>query len=665
MEAQRFRALHDGISVPILSPISCRFESFLNTHTSMTLQEITDQVWNAIIPELTKHNNAASYAIGAGATILGLMLGSLYSENESLLEFQKHVDKESYFQEMKELFLKRESFFKMLKISALGFFSIFIGLLVGVFYLTYNLFKLKKFIDIYFKVNTERIKNIEGVIESILKDHEVLDIKQFEFFKNEIEQQRSSFKDFITNRSLEFEATIFEAKNSCLKSKNSVHTDLKKITELVSRIEAVKSDITGLEEKLNNVSIKSSVFTTKLDTLSLEIKNKIENLKTESTKSYNDLDETLQNQKIELYKCNALLISSQILFDASISKFEQIESVDETNDHATTKRLIRCLEKATDLNEFLQTQEDIERKLLTTPDAIHDHSFNTLLFELTKRLSSVEEKLFNHNSLISSNDSKIKHLESSTSEKISGLKSYSDEWITSWVSVIYGLFNSSFMHLENQLFGVDCLEYTTIFDIAEDKIETNSKLLYTIMDKCKQTCLRIIKEINLLIFEYYLVQKSFANTSTSLISLCNLKIDDELNNLFLELETDVKSLTIIPQKKTEMFNTLMKLKYDLASDLKDDTEKFNELFRQNLEDFCIIHDTMKSLVNKPETKIEKDVIHEVSDDSVIELSERSNSIISLHGDSSFSESDNSIIVDSSTSSLRPFKLSANKTKSVF
>ena len=50
------------------------------------------------------------YVFGATATGLGLFLGSLYTENESMLEFQKHVDKESYFQEMKNLFLRREQF---------------------------------------------------------------------------------------------------------------------------------------------------------------------------------------------------------------------------------------------------------------------------------------------------------------------------------------------------------------------------------------------------------------------------------------------------------------------------------------------------------------------------------------------------------------------------
>lgn len=323
-----------------------------------------------------------------------------------------------------------------------------------------------------------------------------------------------------------------------------------------------------------------------------------------------------------------------------------------------------CLKQAVELNKFLKSEDLASSKTIngevgkSKETNINDSSVNILLFDLIKRLELMEEKICSHHSLINGNDVKIRHLESSTSEKISDLKYCSDEWITSWVSVIYGLFNSSFLHIENQLFGIDCLEYTTIFDVANDKVDQSSNLFYEIMDKCKQTCLKIVKEVNLLIFEYYLIQGSIATTSSSLLSLCNTKIDDELEILFMELRQTVERTPMSTAKRTDILNTLVRLKTDLTSDLKDDTRKFNTLVKQNLEDFCIIHDTMKTIFKESDKRQTK-----LDEDSIIEISDHSNSLLSLHEDSSFSENDNSALENlSCETSLRPFKLSVSKQR---
>lgn len=630
--------------------------------------ETAEQVFYHYLPEslITK---VGPCAIGLSATAAGLYLGNLFTDNDSLTELQRHLDKEFYIHEMKSHFLKKEQFSQMQQMTVLSFAISFLFIWIFVLYLFYKLFSLKKLTNQNLTQAVERIRNVEQVIESILKEHEVLDIKQFEFFKTEIEQQRSAFKSFIANRSLEFETTVSDAKTSCLKAKNSVHADLKKITDLMGQVPQLRLNLMTMSSSLEETTGKAANLNQNLEALAAEFDEKLEILKNSTSKTLISIEEGLQNDKIEISKCNSLLHCSEILFEAAISKFEEIELLksgeESHNDRRIlSERMTTCLKQAVELNKFLKSEDLASSKTIngevekSKETNINDSSVNILLFDLIKRLELMEEKICSHHSLINGNDVKIRHLESSTSEKISDLKYCSDEWITSWVSVIYGLFNSSFLHIENQLFGIDCLEYTTIFDVANDKVDQSSNLFYEIMDKCKQTCLKIVKEVNLLIFEYYLIQGSIATTSSSLLSLCNTKIDDELEILFMELRQTVERTPMSTAKRTDILNTLVRLKADLTSDLKDDTRKFNTLVKQNLEDFCIIHDTMKTIFKESDKRQTK-----LDEDSIIEISDHSNSLLSLHEDSSFSENDNSALENlSCETSLRPFKLSVSKQR---
>ncbi|GAV27909.1 hypothetical protein PMKS-001377 [Pichia membranifaciens] len=633
--------------------------------------EAAEHVFQHYLPEnlLSKFGPCA---VGLSATAFGLYLGNLFTNDESLVEFHKHLDKESYFQEMKNMFLRREQFSQLLKMAVLGFTCVVLVLIIFLFYLINRYFSLKKLATENFTKTSERLQNVEGVIESILADHEILDIKQIEFFKTEIEQQRFAFKDFITNRSLDFETTVNEAKSLCLKAKNSVHNDLKKMTELTGQASELKLNIAMANSSLEETRSQTTKLNRDVEKLTTEIDQKLENIKSNTKSTFSDLEVKLEKDQVEMCKCNALLLCSQTLFEAAIYKFEELELSQGKNNLAPSQdgeRLssddtVPCLKRAIELNNFLKSEDGTAMEKIADFSKLFCENIgsespqNAILFDLIKRLELIEEKVCSHYSLINGNNVKIKHLEFSTSEKISDLKYCSDEWITSWVSVIYGLFNSSFLHIENQLFGIDCLEYTTIFDVADDKIDQNSKLFYHIMDQCKQSCLKIVKEINLLIFEYYLVQGSLATTNSSLLSMCNTKIDDELETLFMEFRHTVDKTPMANSKRTEIISTLLRLRQDLTSDLKDDTMKFNALVKQNLEDFCIIHDTMKTIFKETD-----DRRVQTEDDSVVEISDHSNSLLSLHEDSSFSENDDFIVGNSTNeSSLRPFKLSVSKKK---
>ncbi|GMM47053.1 hypothetical protein DAPK24_036280 [Pichia kluyveri] len=617
--------------------------------------EIMDTLMNKFGTNLTP------YFLSIGASMVGVFIGSIYSDNESLLEFQRHLDQESYFREMVEHFVGKEMFFSVLQLS--------IGIMVFVFFM-FALF-LRMYVSKLINSNNneliegmmERLQKMEDVIELVLKDNNALDLKQVKLFNQEIEEQKKSFNDLITNKSLELETKLSDVKNTCVKVKNLVHVDYKKIMEISSKF-------TNIDESVQDMSSKVEKIFEKLDDLQKKVDqtfNEVEGEMNKELKKINDLSKSLHEQndvnELNILKCNAMLTNSRILLDASIAKFENLEKSANEPISEDSGKLICCLKEAVQLTEFLEnptsTNDNFSKEL-----PFHNNSFtnsiNSLVFELMKKLTTMEEKMTNQLSMINKNTSKIKKLDVQTTEKLTDLKFYSDEWITAWVSVIYSLFNSSFLHLETQLFGIDSMEYPNIFDFKDAELKKHSKIFYQIMDQCKETCLKIVKEVNLLIFEYYLVQTTYTNSNTSLLSICYKKIDDELFNLFEDFEFIVKKSEIPLKKQTEIINTLCRLKCDLSSDLKSDTDRFNGLVKQNLDDFYLIHDTMKSLFKDTGSLQISDKSVSLNYDSVIELSDHSNSIISVsHEDSSFSENDSSL----DDSALRPFKLNSAKRRS--
>lgn len=144
------------------------------------------------------------------------------------------------------------------------------------------------------------------------------------------------------------------------------------------------------------------------------------------------------------------------------------------------------------------------------------------------------------------------------------------------------------------------------------------------------------------------------------MSLCEAKIDEELEDLFESIKIALGRSSITEPQKSNILNTLHKLKQDLVSDLKCDTRRYNSLVKQNLKDFHLIHDTIKTLLTKPEHK----GLSLSEDESVIEVSDNSISLISENINSSYSEDDSSFLNEGlSGSSLRPFKITTSlKTK---
>ncbi|OUT24009.1 hypothetical protein CAS74_000391 [Pichia kudriavzevii] len=617
--------------------------------------------------------NILTCLVGLGATAIGVAIGSFFNDNETIEELHDYLDKEQYIQYLVSSFIKKDEFIELFKYAVL---SIIFMIAFALAFAGFTLVKLKKqdkTTALKLENIHEKISNIEHVIESILRDHENIDIEQLKFFKSEIDQQRITFKNLISNKTLELETKISAATSVCSKAKTQVQTDLKNAKDMICHSDYLKNELNAIQQTLNNVKLKSQTIETDMTELYDSISEKRTFIEQEFKEKFTSLNEKLNSQYVDIHKCNNLLLDSQIMLEAAVIEFEKVSNpTDIAKSSNITERTILCLRKALEVKSYYETGTETENlcsssmitELPFTSGNIetdpNKNSVNASLIKIMSHVSDIEERLDVQEVLIKKNCSDLKNSLNLTATKVSDIKAYSDEWITSWIAVLYALFNSTFMNLEDQLFGIDYMEYKTIFQFESNKSNENSNLLQDIVEKCKKTCLKTINEVNLLIFEYYLVQKSSPECGSSLVSLCEAKIDEELEDLFESIKIALGRSSITEPQKSNILNTLHKLKQDLVSDLKCDTRRYNSLVKQNLKDFHLIHDTIKTLFTKPEHK----GLSLSEDESVIEVSDNSISLISENINSSYSEDDSSFLNEGlSGSSLRPFKITTSlKTK---
>lgn len=609
---------------------------------------------SSTIPQLFS-SKVYPYLFGASATVAGVLINKIMNADEPLHDLQKQFEHQSYIHEMRELYLRKDQMDGALRKVLLIPMSVTFFCLILVVFLVFKVRGMKSILQTTKDQFELRIKNSEDVIESILMELEPVDFEQIMAYKRQLDHQRTNFEDLIHNKSLELETKLADAKNTCIKAKKCVQEDLSKVEKLVGNIRGMKETVNNLNESLELIRSNTKLLEIELKHSTEDVNKRIDEAIDSLSSKIGEIDKQSESDSVNIFKCNSLLINAQILFEAAISKIEALESIENItpSQNSSSTRIENCRQKADELNDFMK-----KSNIISSEDNIGPT--NAALYQILQTLDVLEKKVCSEEVSNLKNTDAIKGLNLKLHHELIDLKSQNDDWILTWVSIMYGLFSSSFLQLENQLFGIDFMEYITSNDEKLDDSES-LKLLEEMIVECKKACIKIIKEVNLLVFEYYLIQKSQYSDSSSLTNMCHLKIEEELDKLIKKLEMPINASYLSESKKLGIKNTLLNLRHGLASDLKTDTDKFNWLVKQNLDDFYIIHETMKSMdLLKPSNEV---INH---GDSLIELSDYSSSLISSHNDESFSESDSSLLDTSiSQTKLRPLKLadtSATKRK---
>lgn len=527
---------------------------------------------------------------------------------------------------------------------------------------------------VFFKFSISSVENLERVVDSILLDSNNDDVGML---KIDFNDRLDCLNDSLLARFNTVEVKISKCNTTVNEYKSSIHDEYQNIKLLIKKVPEVQKTITDLEIGLDGLKLKLNTLNKETGKVSNSIDDEFAKANRRIIDFKNDLNVKLDQEEIQIFKCNALLVNAKILFELSLIRFENILHVLDSNieieDLNENKENILPGDSPSKLENMLldglkiinrlknneNTANDIDSLLeteigITTELSVEENTTTALLFDFSKRLDTVETQINVQERYIHQKLDKIRSINNNHNEKITEMRTHSEEWIIAWVSVIYGLFNSTFIDLQSQLLGNDNFNSLNGFIEVISAFDNGELFLEEFISHCKDTCLKVMKEVSLIIFEYYLIHRNINKKGESILPICQERIDFEVNTLTSLFEETLIRTKIKSKEYPKMRMEVSCFKDMLKFDMNQNAVKFNSLFQQNLKDFYIIHDTMKNLLSDESKRNEFKPKQDNMDD-VIEISDNSlDSAISIHSSTFSSDDANTSVM--SEESFKPFKL---------
>lgn len=469
-------------------------------------------------------------------------------------------------------------------------FSNFIGTMAMVFgiwcaFMTIILLALVN--KVYFRFNLSSMENLERVVDSILLDS---NSENIEMLKMDFNDRVSLLNDFFLDRINTLELRISKIETGVNDYKVNFQSEHQNLRALLKKVPEVQNAINNMDLDLGEIKLKTNTLNKEITKISSSIDTEIFKVNRRIQDFKEQLNDKLETEELQLFKCNALLVNAKILFESSLIRFESVLQLLDTNNDTTdlseNKENILPGDASTKLEVLLNDGLRIIGSLNDNKnsaceiDSLLGHELGTstrerdiegnsavaLLFDVSKRIETVETQINLQERYIHQNFDKLRTMNTKHTEKISELKTHSEEWITAWVSVIYGLFNSTFMDLQNQLLGNDSFSSLKGFIETLSIFNNGDLFLEEFVLHCKDTCLKVMKEVSLLIFEYYLIHKNITKTGESILPICQSKISfevDTLVSLFEETLTRTKiNSKEYPKLRAEVSSFKEKLKHE-------------------------------------------------------------------------------------------------------
>lgn len=550
-----------------------------------------------------------------------------------------------------------------------------ITVVFGIWCMIQTLFIMSLLYKVFFKFNVSSMENLERVVDSILLESNNEDVEMLKFDFND---KLNSLNDSFLNRVNNLELKLIKAQTTIDEYKSNIQEEYQNIKSLVKKVPEVQNILTNFDIDLGEIKLKINTLNSEISKISTSIESELFKVSKRIRDFKDDLNSKLDQEEIQIFKCNALLVNSKILFESSLIRFENILhlidsniEIDDLNENKenilpgdSSSKLEDLLKDGLKIINTLKSNEKTAKEIdfllnaevgttINSELGIEENATTALLFDVSKRLDTVETHINVQERYIHQNLDKMRSLNNNHNEKISEMKSHSEDWIIAWVSVIYGLFNSTFIDLQNQLLGHDNFNSLNGFIEAISSFDDGEVFFEEFISHCKDTCLKVMKEVSLLIFEYYLIHRDINKNGDSILPVCHSKIEFEVDTLICLFEDTLKRTKINTKEYTNLRTEVSSFKEKLKFDMSQNAITFNSLFQQNLKDFYIIHDTMKNLLTEESRRTI--VEPEKNNADIIEVSDNSfDSVISIHTSTFSSDDGNTSLM--SDDSFKPFKL---------
>jgi len=338
--------------------------------------------------------------------------------------------------------------------------------------------------------------------------------------------------------------------------------------------------------------------------------------------------------KVNCYKSSIQLLNSKILFDAALSKFEVVQNslkelVTEGQEEEcpsrnfekrqledAQQRLEKCLKESISVRrrlEMIECKRENEMSNSHTLSLILDeHSLDPKL-EMSQQSSDDFGyfKIYSdaNDLAISDLNDRVSKLEQQIS-KVPGsdslhnrLSNTSEDLLNNWISALYGMLNTDVMRIRSHIFGLEELEALNLFEETGHQLGSQYAMISEFVDICKRYCTKIMSTVSIIVLESHLVKNQ---NDEYITKECKLKIRLSLDDIFEQFKKTVFDSSISSNEKNSLLELLAHFRERLLSDLITAAVEYLSLFRQNINDFQIIHDSLNSLNNSSETSKESE-----------------------------------------------------------
>ncbi|KAH3666835.1 hypothetical protein OGAPHI_003284 [Ogataea philodendri] len=510
--------------------------------------------------ELAANPTAQSVGLGVGAAVIGI-LGTLFTgraDDQGLTLLQELIEIENT---NKTNTMAQEQYKELVELGGLVAAVVVVGgaaVLGAVFYLWARLRKTES-----------QLGQIRNLLEKSTGSEEEMFYNVSIRLQQEEDRMCMTFDELMAkNFSLIDEKVAhFQAKmKSC---RQAIRTEFDKLKDIRSETDTCKQELQQFDTSLTENGCKLKELQQSLDSLKSKVQVYDADIDTKSELMEKEYELT----KIQLCKSNLMLTNSQILFEKILGKLDE--------------------ENAMDLSDVLK---DLDHGSFDQDDYLKSYMESTdlTLVDFGKKLDLVQLTLSSHQEDIEKSKMYVQESKDNMTKELTLFKSHNEQWLYNWISVLYGLFNSDVAQLQLQLLGIDDLDSLKKLEQTGVYLKDECVFIENFIFDCKKQCFSLLREISLLLFEFYLLKTEYLSQD-QILKECESRVESTVKGLFHMFDLSLGNSGLSDKDSTNLRQIVYKFEDKLVSDLNLTCSNFNVMVKQNLDDFLVIFRTLREM----------------------------------------------------------------------
>ncbi|GME77205.1 unnamed protein product [Ambrosiozyma monospora] len=262
------------------------------------------------------------------------------------------------------------------------------------------------------------------------------------------------------------------------------------------------------------------------------------------------------------------------------------------------------------------------------------HKYNDLHHEFKTQQQQLSQSQFQPQPQLHTNPQNI------TQKELTQFQTQNEKWIFNWFSVLYGLFNADVTQLQTQLYGLNNITALSKLEETGQYVKDEASFVEGFVVQCKETCLSLLKELSLLLFEFYLLDSGSGEDGPELdqekiMSECERRINDTVLGIFVSFRKTVQGSELDEKDKSDLKLIVGGFEEKLKGDLGLVVRNFNAVFKRNIDDFYVVFGAIKELKEQWGNVNDKDLNQSSGSDEDGNEFGDDRSVISVHSTSDY------------------------------